>query len=267
MKKLKFYLDEAEEKKKSDTATRTKVDNLDDLFTPNPDQPLTNKTSNTVPPDTDEPTAPAAPQQNRASQRDTQNRSRAVFTPDMADLLSRMRNIEADPEDPGYPEPEENFDLAHRVDVDNLPAVANNALRAAGIQNPNFHKVANLPGNMATSIRTLGRSLFRNFTSTPTDDIWMVGNLGGRGPNSSEEVNAVANWIRENGQDLGDGNIDFDRTIPGYNAEIHQYVADGIRWLLVQDQFGQYIYSWPEEDSVDPRNLGALGNRQRRLGN
>jgi hypothetical protein len=127
--------------------------------------------------------------------------------------------------------------------------------------------VANLPGNMATSIRTLGRSLFRNFTSTPTDDIWMVGNLGGRGPNSSEEVNAVANWIRENGQDLGDGNIDFDRTIPGYNAEIHQYVADGIRWLLVQDQFGQYIYSWPEEDSVDPRNLGALGNRQRRLGN
>jgi hypothetical protein len=187
----------------------------------------------------------------------------------MRDLLGRMRDIEADPDDPGYPDPDQDNQLAHRVDNRNLPAVAGQALDAGGVQSPQFHKVANLPGNMSRGIRTLGRHLFRSLTRTPTDDIWMIANLGGQGPNTRQEVNAVANWVRNHGDDLGDGDIDFDATIPGYNAEIRQYSAAGIRWLLVQDQFGNYIYSWPEQDSVDARNTRELGNvpNRPRLGN
>lgn len=146
------------------------------------------------------------------------------------------------------------MDVTQRVTTDNLPAVAGARLQAAGVQNPNWHKVANLPGNMSQAIRTLGRRLFRSMTSTPTDQIHMIANLGGVGPNTHQEVNAVVNWIQEHGQDLGPGDIDFDATIPGYSADIHQYTAGGIRWLLVQDQFGQYVYSWPESDSLDAEN-------------
>jgi hypothetical protein len=119
---------------------------------------------------------------------------------------------------------------------------------------------------MQRAIRTLGKQLFRSMTRTPTEDIWMIANLGGRGPNSSAEVNAVAGWIRKNGEDLGPGDIDFDTSIPGYQADIHQYTAGGIRWLLVRDEFGNYIYSWPETDSVENANARELGQDRPRLG-
>lgn len=195
-----------------------------------------------------------APELRKATQARTQQATQGLATDRMGDVLSRMRNIEPDLDDPGYPEPETTTDLVVRVDTDNLPAIANKQLTQAGVQNPEFHQVANLPGNMSRAIRTLGRQLFRSLTTTPTDDIWMIANLGGMGPNTSLEVNSVANWVRKNGKDLGSGDIDFDTTIPGYTAEIHQYSAGGIRWLLVRDEFGTYIYSWPEDTSVQHKN-------------
>ena len=239
---------------------------FDNLFGTPDDKPLAKRE-----PEPEEPRQERDPTdpRNRASQRDTQRAAGGAYNPRMGDLLSRMRDIEADPDDPGYPEPEQGTELAHRdrVDTDNLPTIAGHALDAGGIQNPRFHKVANLPGNMNRSIRTLGRHLFRSLTSTPTDDIWMIANLAGQGPNSRQEVNAVAGWLRSHGEDLGDGNIDFADSIPDYDADIHQYVAAGIRWLVVRDQFGDYIYSWPENDSVDARNTRELEHDRPRLGN
>jgi hypothetical protein len=200
----------------------------------------------------------------RASQSDTLHRTQNIFNPDMADLLSRMRDIEVDPEDPGYPE-EPTTDITTRVTTDNLPSVASANIQQSGMQSPEWHKVANLPGNMQRAIRTLGRKLFGSMTDTPTEDVYMIGNLGNRGPNTHQEVNAVINWIQEHGQDLGPGNIDFDNVIPGYTADIHQYTAGGIRWLLVQDQFGDYIYSWPESDSKDISNTNNLPSNRRSL--
>jgi hypothetical protein len=91
----------------------------------------------------------------------------------------------------------------------------------------------------------------------------MIGNLGGQGPNSRQEVNAVAGWVRDTGQRVTDGNIDFDTTIPGYQADIQQWSASGIRWLLVRDEFGDYIYSWPEQDSVTVANNDRLSGPER----
>jgi hypothetical protein len=185
----------------------------------------------------------------------------------MASKLANMRDIAPHPDDvPANPE-EPTTDIAHRVDTDNLPAVAGQALQAAGVQNPEWHKVANLPGNMKRAIQSLGRHLFGSMTRTRTEDIQMIANLGGQGPNTTAEVRAVAAWIRDHGDDLGPGNIDFATSIPGYNAEIHNYVAAGIHWLLVRDEFGQYIYSWPEQDSLGHQGQASLGRpEQRRLG-
>jgi hypothetical protein len=189
----------------------------------------------------------------KASQSDTLKATGKIApTDDMRDMLSRMRDIDVDPDLAGYPDPEPPENLPS-VDVNtrNLPAVAGQALQAAGVQNPDFHQVANLPGNMADQIRQLGKSLFGALTATPTKRIHVVANLGGQGPNTNQEVQAVAGFLKDHGDDLGPGNIDFDNVMPGYSAQTHMFNAAGIRWMLVKDFAGQYIYCWPEEDSVD----------------
>ena len=269
-KTLKDYFLEAERKKKPEdhqgepkpTQERDPFSAFDNLFGADNDQPLANRPHE---PDHgaghEEPQAPAHdPRTNRASQSRTQQATGNINNPGMRDMLNRLRDIEADPDDPGYPDPDEANQVAHRVDTANLPAVAGQALTAGGVQNPEFHQVANLPGNMSRAIRTLGRHLFASMTRTPTDRIWMIANLDGQGPNTPQEVNAVAGWLRDNGEDLGDGDIDFAQSMPGYTADIHQYSASGIRWLLVHDQFGHYIYSWPENESTDNRNAPQLGS-------
>ena len=257
------------------TKTKTKTQDtdwtdIDNLFRSASDQPLApSQERDREQPDRD------GDQPNdvrrRASQADTLRAAGNVSPTDrMRDLMSRMRDIDADPDDPGYPVPDETDNLPDvRVTVDNLPAVVGQQLRAAGTQDPKFHQVANLPGNMSRAIRTLGRQLFRSFTRTPTDDIWMIGQLGGQGPNTRQEVNAVAGWVRDNGERITQGDIDFDTTIPGYSADIQQWSAGGIRWLMVRDEFGDYIYSWPEQDSTQPANDDdepQLDRPQRQLG-
>jgi hypothetical protein len=254
MKTFQNYLQEAETK----TKNKSKVNINPNLDAP-VDQPVANRTPDPTPPG-----ETPAPELNKANKASTQRASQGLTTPRMADLLSRMRDIEPDADDEwaGFDEPETDTALSTEVNTDNLPAQADRALTADGVERPEWHKVSNLPGNMQRAIRTLGRQLFRSMTTTPTDDIWMIANLGGQGPNSSLEVNAVANWIRNHGRDLGPGDIDFDTSIPGYLADIRQYTAGGIRWLLVRDEFGNYIYSWPENTSVGHTNAPELGQDQ-----
>lgn len=265
-KTLYAYILEAEAKKaakpkpvsdvNTDTKSRPKAAAIDlEPKDANPIVPAEPEKSSTLEPET------PAPERRRAAQSDTQRATANMHpTDDMRNTLSRMRNIEYDADLPDYPaRPNEPAnDIEVRVDTNNLPTVAGQALNAGGVQNPEWHQVANLPGNMSRAIRQLGRSLFRSMTTTPTDDIYMIANLGGQGPNSTREVNAVAGWLRTHGEDLGAGDIDFDRIMPGYGADIHQYVANGIRWLVVQDQGGEYIYSWPENTSVQLTNQPRL---------
>jgi len=279
MKSFRDYLKESgcqisdsavseEDKKKTQTKTKTKdIDwgELDDLFSPKGPSDIAKidpEKSKDAEPENNQ---PSRDHRRRAQQSDTLRAAGNITPTDrMRDLISRMRDIDTDPDDPGYPELEPPEDLpAVRVNTTNLPAVAGRSLQAAGVQNPEFHQVANLPGNINRAIRTLGRELFRNLTRTPTNDVWMVGNLNGQGPNSRSEVNAVAGWIRDNGSRVTDGDIDFDSSIPDYRADIQQWTASGIRWLLVRDEFGDYVYSWPEEDSVVSSDTNRLSSPER----
>lgn len=141
-----------------------------------------------------------------------------------------------------------------------LPKVIMTDLKSAGFVDPKFHIVSNLPGNMSAAIRQLGKALFAAFTRTPVDKISMIGNLGGHGPNTKEEVNAVAAFCRKVGNDLGPGSIDFDKIMPGYEAKIHHYLAGGVHYMLVRDDMGDYVYAWPAENTI-----GDMKQKQDRL--
>jgi hypothetical protein len=200
----------------------------------------------------------------KASQSQTLRKTSAITpTDDMRNILSNLRDIESDHEVDAYPEPEPEMLPSVDVNTKNLPAVASSALLSAGEQQPEFHQVANLPGNMSSAIRKLGKVLFSQFTRTPTEQIWMIGNVMGQGPNTTDEVKAVANYAKKHGKYISDGDIDFSNIMPGYVADIAQYSAGGIRWFIVQDQFGQYIYSWPEHSSLDQaESLPATGKKR-----
>lgn len=256
-----------ERPRKQQTKTKSKSKLDPNMFGPKLDQPL----AKTDPLDdlkkkagigSDEPKVNIK----KASQADTLSKTAGIGSDDMADMLSRMRNIEIDRDLEAYPEPEPPETLPSvEVNTANLPAVAGQALQAAGVQNPDFHQVANLPGNMADQIRQLGKSLFGSLTMTPTKRIHVVANLGGQGPNSTAEVNAVAGFLKEHGKDLGPGDIDFDRVMPGYKAQTHMFSAAGIRWMLVKDFAGSYIYCWPEEDSHDAQDAIGMNKDVKQL--
>ena len=202
----------------------------------------------------------------KAKQKDTLSRTAGIGSDDMADMLGKLRNIEVDRDLEAYPDEEPPEQLPSvEVNTANLPAVAGQALQAAGVQDPDFHQVANLPGNMADQIRQLGKSLFGSLTMTPTKRIHVVANLGGQGPNSSAEVNAVAGFLKDHGRDLGPGDIDFENVMPGYKAQTHMFSAAGIRWMLVKDFAGQYIYCWPEEDSHDAQDAIGMDTDTKKL--
>jgi hypothetical protein len=260
MKSFIEYLNEALEGngRRRTTKTKTAQPKFGTDLNPPPAQPLSNY---------DQPSKPNEPAQNeplpninRASAADTRRAASIEPTDQMRDMLGRMRDIEIDPDLPDYPE--QDLSLVP-VTTETLPAVAGQALVDAGKLHPTFHQVANLPGNMQREIRQLGRSLFGSMTRTPTSEIYMVGDVGGQGPNTSREVNAVAGFLKTNGEKIGPGNIDFSGIMPGYTADTFLFRAAGIRWLLVKDFAGEYIYCWPESDSLD--TAVSLGNERKRL--
>jgi len=263
--------------KKTQTQTQTNID-LDNIFKTGTARPIVKHT--------EQPKAKTEPKQdkpkvvniNKANVSKTLGAvGRIKPTQAMQDMLGKMLDIKLDDDLPAYLD-ENYIDLEATVSLnledtilfndsgvepkppETLPTVvvktttlattAEYALRKAGYLVPDFHQVAALPGNIKDQIRQLGRSVFKTMTVTPTNKIFVVANLGGMGPNTDREVQSVADWVRENGQDYGDGSINFDRSIPGYEAETHMYTAAGITWLLVKDFAGQYIYAWPEKESI-----------------
>lgn len=166
---------------------------------------------------------------------------------------------------PGNPVPL----LPDRVQRQDLPAVLNRTLRAAGEEMPEWHTINNLPGYMARAIRAMGRQFFRMFTRTPLEDIMTIANVQGQGPNTDSEMRAVAAWLRDNAEDMGRVEVDMGPAIPGYEPEVREYRANGVRFHVVRDFAGVYIYAYPDTDAVshEPRDQEPrLGNQVPRLG-
>jgi hypothetical protein len=185
----------------------------------------------------------------------------------MRDWMSRI-NPEV-----GATEPElldtPSTDLVVRTASD-VPAVLNTILQAAGVQNPEWHKIQNLPGFGDRNIRGMGRQLFGMFTSTPLQDIKTIANVEGQGPNTDEELRAVAGFLQNHAEDMGEVEVGHGMAIPGYRPQVKEYRVNGIRFHVVQDPMGQYIYAYPDKDSKsligqEPAapQLGGHGNMPR----
>lgn len=190
----------------------------------------------------------AAPKMKVGSRADVARKTAGLqMTPDMARTLSGL-NIPDDQLEP----PEKEMVPYQPVNPANLPAAISQQIQQSDPSRvtPTFLRVADLPGNMDRAILTLGKALFRGFTKTPTKDIVMIGNMGGMGPHSQQEVRSVAKWVVDNGREVDTAHIDFGPTMPGYAADVKQFSTAGVRFLLVRDPYGDYIYAWPEGDSL-----------------
>lgn len=245
---------------RSKTKTRTKPAFDKSAFEPKQYQPLT-KANKAAEPEDDE-DEPKAPKEIRGVSKDrtaTATRNVNLDARSMNHLADLHRNIP----DMGADEVESEtptMDLM-KIKPTDVPALLQNAMVAAGYLEPDFHLVSNLPGNMSRAILQLGKVLFKSLTTTPTEKITMIANLTGMGPNTGAELNAVAQFAKE-GEDLGPGEIDFDRIMPGYKAKVHHFTNQGVRMMMVKDHAGQYIYCWPEHTSLSHSNGAQLGLRR-----
>ena len=195
--------------------------------------------------------APEAPNLRKASAATTA-RAAANITPtdQMRDMISRI-NV---PDDAMANEPEMPGDVDHDEAVPeppppaSVPALINKAIAASDPNaiNPEWHQIKNLPGYMQRPIRAMGRATMGAFTDTPIEEISLVANLGGQGPNSDREVSGVAQWLKTNAQKIDSADMNFGDTIPGYEAQTLVYKVPGMKFLVVRDFAGGYIYAWPD---------------------
>jgi hypothetical protein len=147
------------------------------------------------------------------------------------------------------------------VEPTTMPALISKAVATTG-QDPEWHAVKHLPGYMQQGIRHIGRAVFAPFTSTPIEDINVLANLGGSGPNSQQELDAVLGYLQKNGDRQKDLDMQFQEKIPGYGARVRTFTALGHTFITVVDQHGKYIYSWPTK-SGDLDKLDVPGATER----
>ena len=159
------------------------------------------------------------------------------------------------------PEPREPGREVDRVRPADVPMVLNNQLRTAGEQMPEWHTINNLPGYMQRAIRGMGRQMFGMMTRTPLEQIMTIANVEGQGPNTDAEMRAVAAWLRDNAIDRGPVEVSHGMAIPGYEPDVHEFTAMGLRFHVVRDQMGQYIYAYPEQDARTPGAQDRLPGR------
>ena len=270
MLRIKFFEakdDEPEKKKQDDKSASSKpvkdkeADQFDSsMFKPQNSQPVAKVDKSDDTPAAGKSKADA-PEIKKASAADTAKAMKGVSATDnMRDMMSRI-NV---PDDMVANEPELDTDdvpgdeeQIEPVNPDSVPALISREIAAAmpDTVDPQFHQVKNLPGYMSRAIRAMGRETFKNYTDTPVEDISVVANLGGQGPNSEREINAVSSWLKQNGTKLDASELGFGDMIPGYSAQTMLYSTAGMRFLVVKDFAGGYIYVWPEGSSSN-----ALGS-------
>lgn len=249
---------EAGEKSKTQTKMNLGNEvNLDDLFNPKPKHNI------------------AAAKQNRNVELKKANREqtqRAVGNVRMDDrsasFLSQIANSDLEDDRPARtrtpdvrPEPKTPGQELARTG--NALSNTSTELTKKGVPEPNWHQVENLPGYMVSAIRAIGRRIFSPLTNTDMEDIDILANVNGSGPNSDEEIKLVGGYLRANGQRNFEGEMDFNQSVlQGYKADIQLWVAGDREYLTVKDHAGQYIYSWPLTDSKSFDLMGSSGQKR-----
>ncbi|TLX16293.1 hypothetical protein [Rhizobium sp. MHM7A] len=137
----------------------------------------------------------------------------------------------------------------------NLPAIFSNKLVVAtGEFYPQWHLVRNLPAYLREPIRAVGRIALASFTRTDMEEVRLTSSAVA----SEAEIGEMMSWIRNNGSYVEQPDkerMNFAGLLNGsrgqdYEALVKLYEVDGVDFLLVRDDHGKYIYSWPTRDRI-----------------
>lgn len=152
---------------------------------------------------------------------------------DLDQDLDRLRRLA------GVQKPKQKDNLPAKIE--NLPKKISQELTDNNMVVPEWTMVKDLPGYMKGSIRAFGRKVMEVLApGTPLEKIYVITTVGGL--NSDRELNAVANFLKNNGiEDVSKSGKILD-LLPGYNPLVKVYKALGYNWLIVQDFAGKYIY-------------------------
>ena len=132
---------------------------------------------------------------------------------------------------------------------------------------------------LGDQIRTLGRAIFRNFPCfaemtrisrqqerDPLGDVQVLANINGQGPHNSNQINQMANWIRENGQIRDANQMEMPNIMRGYRPELILATNEDTSFLLVRETRrngapvdATYIYTWAGGNRFY-NNANTLGN-------
>lgn len=113
--------------------------------------------------------------------------------------------------------------------------------RMVGDRAEDWMKIRELGGYVVSQIRRLGRDLFEQYCDLPIEDVSVVGSL----THGERRVRSIVEWVCAHGTEIDDGDVDFGRNVPGYNARTSLWVVGDFNFLVVADNHGEYVYGWP----------------------
>lgn len=204
------------------------------------------------------------PSMPRASAADTRTKTSKITPSDtMRDYMSRIAPDAGGDEPELMPQDQENAIVARSAQ--DVPKVISSAMQVAGTQVPEWHTVNNLPGYSQQNVRGMGRQIFGMFTRTPLEQIQTIANVNGQGPNTDAEMRAVANFLQQNADDLGEVELSHGKAIPGYAPDVKEYSLNGVRFHVVRDPMGQYIYAYPDSDATTNQGQATLSGAMPQL--
>jgi hypothetical protein len=146
------------------------------------------------------------------------------------------------------------------ITPDQLPAVIGQAMTATSVNVvPKWHSVKALPGNLLSQVRAFGRIVFSSLTDTPMEEMRFVSNA--MNVNDDSEVQCMMMWLMKYGHEIDCGTMNFDQVMPGYEAEIKAFEAEGCSFIAVKDFAGYYIYGFPGQLKLEHNRVGLPGSR------
>jgi hypothetical protein len=177
-----------------------------------------------------------------------------AVSPEMADKFSSMDMSGEDTisddqarinaQTPGQVDPDLRLPNPNKTEQSTMPALISKALAKTGGIDPEWHAVKHLPGYLQSGIRSIGRAVFAPFTKTPIEEIQVLANVNGSGPNDQEELDAVLGFLARSGARATEMEMEFHDKIPDYRTQLRVYTALGHTFVTVKDFAGKYIYSW-----------------------
>lgn len=97
----------------------------------------------------------------------------------------------------------------------------------------------------------------------PVEEINLLFNMGGNGPNKDFEIEAMEKWISKNAVQIPTDTLDFSQAFPDYIPVVRTYQNNYNTFIFVAEKFGEtvckYIYTLPVGRGI------YLENKQDRL--